>query len=511
MKSNNSKSAQNPYKFMTIKNKMLSYTFVIILLMSILSIYSLTITNVYKDKIDAMFQRNIKLNEITQLLEVVDSELYVFLSTKSSTSLNNYMLNAEELKVTVKEAVTDVESYTEEELMVLDIDNMVYNYLIEAESAVQEKRRTDVIAYNERYKNTVKIKSYIELFINELNIRQLDTNASNYIYMAEQVSNSNRLNIILIIDLLLLSVIIVLKMTNSMINPIVRMSHSAEDMSKGRFTTDDIVVHTNDEIEILAGAFNKMKLSIHTYIEELKEKAFTEAKLKDQQMENLKMQSLLDNARLYALQSQMNPHFLFNTINAGVQLSMIEGADRTSEFLESMSRLFRYNIKQLDKPVTIRDEVDNIRDYYELLKVRFGDLITFQFNIDESALDYLIPPLILQPIVENAYIHGLSKIEEGGMIKVQILNVMDSSLIVIEDTGIGISRKAIKSILGKSNDHNDFTTQTNSSNSNGIGMHNVIERLELFYHKEELLTIIGHKNAGTKVSITVPHKGVQYD
>jgi sensor histidine kinase YesM len=348
------------------------------------------------------------------------------------------------------------------------------------------------------------------MFINELNIRQFDTNANNYIYMTEQVSNSNRLNIILIIDLILLSVIIVLKMTSNMINPIIKLSHSAEDMSKGLFNTDDIVVTTNDEIEILAGAFNRMKLSIHTYIEELKEKAYTEAKLKDQQMENLKMQSLLDNARLYALQSQMNPHFLFNTINAGVQLSMIEGAERTSEFLESMSRLFRYNLKQLDKTVTIKDEVDNIKDYYELLKVRFGDLITFQFNIDESALIYHIPPLILQPIVENAYIHGLSKIEEGGIINVQILNGADESLIVIEDSGVGITRIAIKGILNTNHDIiNDFNSDSNdTANSNGIGMRNVIERLELFYHRKGLLTIKGHKNEGTKVSIIVPHKGV---
>lgn len=491
----------------TLKNKMFGYTLVIIVLMSVLSVYSLTITNVYKERIDAMFERNIKLNEIKDILEKVDNELVVYLSTKSSTSLNNYMLQADMLNQKVVEAVSDVKSYSEEELMVLDINNMVFNYIQEAEIAVQEKRRSDVVAYTERYNNTARIKAYIEFFINELNIRQLDTNATSYVYMAKQVRQSNFLNIFLILNLLLLSFLIVLRMSDKMINPIIRLSHFAEDLSKGRFDTREIEVKTNDEIEILANAFNRMKHSIRLYIEELKEKALTEARLKDQQMENLEMQSLLNNAKLYALQSQMNPHFLFNTINAGVQLSMIEGANRTSEFLESMSRLFRYNIKHLDSPVTIGDEVANVQDYYELLKVRFGDLIAFEFKVDPSALKYLMPPLVLQPIVENAYIHGLSKKESEGIIKVQVLNKEDSAFIIVEDSGNGISDVDANKIMSTKKENSDVLREENSKpTGNGIGMQNVIARLELFYKREHLFVIEGYKGIGTKVTVEIPHK-----
>jgi sensor histidine kinase YesM len=348
-------------------------------------------------------------------------------------------------------------------------------------------------------------------YISELNSRQLYRNASNYTYMAKQISMANIFNLVLIIDLILLSIVLVYTMTNNMIKPLIKLSHSAEDISKGNFETKEIVVQTNDEIEILSNAFNKMKKSIHAYIEELKEKAFMEAKIKDQEMENFKMQSLLDKARLYALQSQMDPHFLFNTINAAVQLSVMESADNTSTFLEIMSRVFRYNIKQIDSEVTILQEIENIKDYYELLNVRFGDLIAFHFEIDESGLEFKMPPLIIQPIEENAYIHGLSKKEEGGNIRIKVINKLSHTEIIVEDDGLGMSEETVEAILNSENiktPKNEFKYKS-TKESPKIGMNNVINRLELFFKRKNLVNISSTEGIGTKVIISIPHnKGV---
>ena len=485
----------------TLKRKMLLYTFAIIGLMTILSVYSLTIMNVYKGRIDEMFERNLALSQIEQDLNRVDEDLVAYLSTKSSSSLNSYMQFEEKLRDGIAEASKGINNFTEEELLIMDIDSMTRNYLSTANQAIQDRRRSNVAAYSRKYEEATLIKSYIESYINELNIRQLDRNADNYVVMTSEIGRSIFLNIVLIIDLILLSVLIVLSMSSAMIDPIVRLSHSAGEIAKGRFETREIIVETNDELEILARAFNEMKRSIHAYIEELKEKAYTEALLKDQEMENLKMQALLDNARLYALQSQMNPHFLFNTINAGVQMAMIEGADRTSEFLETMSRLFRYNIKQLDEAVTLHHEVENIRDYYELLKVRFGDLITFEFKVDERALSVLIPPLTLQPIVENAYIHGLSKKEEGGKITVEVVYEDKLVIATVEDNGLGMTEERIHYIFDSVN-HEHKPEKTKSSN--GIGMANVIERLELFYKSSHIMEIYSEEGMGTSIRLMLP-------
>lgn len=489
-------NAEQP-KMGSIKNKLFGYVFLIIFLMMALSIYSLGIMNVYKEKIDAMFVRNIMLEDISEQIGQTNQELLVYLSTKSSTSLNKYMFFSDILREKTLELEKNIIDYSEEDLMVLDIKNMISNYLIEADLAVEDKRRSDIKAYMERYNRTQVLSDYILSFINELNTRQLSRNSANYLYMAKQVNISNILNIVLIIDLIILSIIIVLKLANKMISPIVRLSHSAEEIAKGRFNTDIVIVETSDEIEILSRAFNRMKYNIQNYIETVKEKAKTEAQLKDQMMENFKMQSLLDNARLYALQSQMNPHFLFNTINAGVQMAMIEGADKTSEFLESMSRLFRYNIQKLDQVVTLHEEVQNVNDYYQMLKVRFDDLIEFEFDIDKSSDNYLIPPLTLQPIVENAYIHGLSKLEEGGKIKISIKNYDEYCSCSIEDNGVGMTEEQKSDILNK--------RKVKNKTSTGVGLQNVVERLELFYKKNALLDIKSELNQGTKVIISIPH------
>ena len=489
---------------LSLKRKMFLYTLAIIALMTILSIYSLTIMNVYKGKIDEMFQRNLALEEISQDLSKVDNELVAYLSTKSSSSLNSYMQGEEGLRNSMTFITEDIDAYSEEELLMMDINNMIRNYLSIANQAIQDKRRSNVTAYNTKYEDATVIRSYIESYINELSIRQLDKNANNYVIMTTEINKSIFLNIALIIDLILLSVLIVVTMSGAMIDPIVRLSHSANDIAKGDFETGEIIVETNDELEILARAFNKMKRSIHAYIEALKEKAYTEALLKDQEMENLKMQSLLNNARLYALQSQMNPHFLFNTINAGVQMAMIEGADRTSEFLETMSRLFRYNIKQLDEAVSIGQEVANIQDYYELLKVRFGDHITFKFTVDEEALEALIPPLTLQPIVENAYIHGLSKKEEVGNISIIVRKEASRIMAIVEDDGVGMSEERIHYIY-KSVNHEHRPEKT--KDSNGIGMANVIERLELFYRSDNVIEIESEEGRGTRITLKLPMQG----
>jgi len=489
---------------LTIKGKMLGYTFGIILIMTLLSIYSLMVTNIHKEEIDEMFVRNSMLKEMEKYLTEGDQYLMAYLSTKDSSSLNMFMLNEEKLEQVTEKATEKVKRFTEEEQMILDIDKMIENYLIIANQAIDGKRKSNVTFYTEKYQASLQIKVYIQKYMNELNIRQLNRNAIQYIYIAKQGKLATLLNIALIIILIILSIIIAISMANSMINPIIRLSHSAEEMAAGQFKTEEIQVETGDELEILAKAFNRMKKNIHTYIEALKEKAYTETKLKDKEMENLKMQALLDNARLYALQSQMNPHFLFNTINAGVQIAMLEGADKTSEFLETMSRLFRYSIKQEDEVVTLRQEVENIRDYYELLKVRFGDLIQFKFQVEEESLDQHIPPLVLQPIIENAYIHGLSSLEEGGIIQLKVSYTGQVIKILVQDSGVGMTSEEVNHILSNSVKHAMM-----KKGSKGIGVGNVIERLKLFYKIDNPIKIESKIGLGTKIILTLPWKGQQ--
>jgi len=470
---------------------------VLIVLMAVIALFSWNHARYYQEQIDEMFHRNLLLDDLKNRLDDVDNELLLYLSTKNSDNLNQYMYNVEILKETSQEIINQISNYTEEELMFIDINNMIEEYIVESEWAVDSKRKSNVVAYTYHYNEMMTIRKYVNQYVDELNNRQLSRNASTFEEMSRQASQANIYNMLLIFDLIALSLMIVYKTSNRMIRPIMNLSHSAEEISSGQYDIEDISVTSNDEIELLASTFNKMKKSIQSHFDDLKEKAETEAKLKDQELENLKMQNLLEQSHMYALQSQMNPHFLFNTINAAVQLSKIESAQRTKEFLESMSRLFRYNVKELHSQVTLSHEIDNIKDYLELLSVRFGDMIRFEFDMDDSGLEVVMPPLILQPFVENAYIHGLSHKETEGHLLIQVLDRSLEVEVIISDDGIGMSSSVLNELF---EDHEKIESQY----STGIGIKNVKKRLELFYKRTDLIHIKSRENEGTIVKIILP-------
>lgn len=483
------------FKIKTINERLIVSTCIIIGLMALLAIYSLVLTQTYRRNIDGLFDRNEQLIEIADLITEADRYLVTYLSAKNSSSLNEYMYYSDSLITLTERAVATINERRLEDLMMKDIHNMVLHYVEESNQAVDNKRKSYVSAYTENYKNAFQIKGYILSFIDELKVRQLDQNTITYEKMSQKVQEAMLFNTILILDLIIFAVLMVIRLSRQMIRPIEMLSHRAEAMAQGDLETPCIIEAQDDELAILAHSFERMRGSLLTYIDEIQVKAKMEVELRDQQMENLKMQSLLDNAKLYALQSQMNPHFLYNTINAGVQMAMMEGADRTSVFLGSMSRLFRYNSQHLEQPVSLQEEVNNISDYANLLHVRFGDFIEVRVNNRSQYMFLKVPPLIIQPLVENAYIHGLSHVEEGGEICITIEDINQECHISVQDNGVGMQNERIKDVLYGVH---------KAGERKSIGLKNVKQRLELFYGQENLLTITSRYGEYTEVRIRIP-------
>lgn len=187
-------------------------------------------------------------------------------------------------------------------------------------------------------------------------------------------------------------------------------------------------------------------------------------------------------SELSAIKAQLNPHFLYNVFNT-INASIPEEHEKTRQMIAQLSDLFRYQLKAAKEDlVSLKDEVDFVEKYLELEKARFGDRLFVQINVPAQLLDEKVPPLILQPLVENSVKHGLSSLIEGGSISITISKEADKLKFEIADTGIGVADTSL--LLNK-----------------GIGLTNTVLRLQKMYNSQ--LNILANEPRGLKIQFSI--------
>ena len=486
--------------FNSLQTRIIAVFVLTMALTSAAGIFVLGLSRNIIGKMDEMFAANVEIENFLNDLNTVDSHLVNYLVTSDSDSLINYYRYREIITEKAQDMFSELHGiYDQNDLIYKDIAYMAESYFNEADAAVDAKMMDNADEYIARYAEADRIHGYIQTYADRLSLNILKKNTTQYLGMSENLGRLHTANLVLTISVILLNVLVIAYLTWNMTKPIIKLSHSAEEISRGNFDVEDVMVFSQDELGVMANAFNAMKHSIRNYISELHNKADTEAKLLEQQIENLRMQSLLADAEMKALQMQINPHFLFNTLNAGVQLATMEGADRTSAFLDSLAQILRYNVKSLHRTVRIKDELDTIKAYEDLFIVRFGDAVRFEYDIDPDLLDIKVPPLIIQPLVENATIHGIGNMEGGGVIRITLEKCGDSVSIGVEDNGAGMDEETRQKILKFRSVENDETGHTT-----GIGIYNVVQRLRLFFRCEDVVDVESAPGRGTKVVLKIP-------
>ncbi|QSF44423.1 sensor histidine kinase [Paenibacillus tianjinensis] len=243
-----------------------------------------------------------------------------------------------------------------------------------------------------------------------------------------------------------------------------------------------------DEIGGLIHNFNRMTSRINSLINDVYKLEI--------QSKNLEMERV--RAELNFLQSQMNPHFLFNTLNAILVVCTKNKYDDVTDIIKSLSKLLRRLLRWKEDLVSLQEEMQFIEMYLKIEKFRFRDKFDYQFEIEEQALEYKIPKLSMQPLVENSCKHGLQTIEGLGIIKVRAAALEDRLQITVSDNGKGIEAAQLKDLL-----HN---IRTEDSSGLNIGMRNVYRRLELYYADQVTFEIISVPGEGTAVSFGIPLK-----
>ena len=204
-----------------------------------------------------------------------------------------------------------------------------------------------------------------------------------------------------------------------------------------------------------------------------------EARLEDQQR-------LLMQARLEALSSQINPHFLFNTLNS-ISTLIRTSPEEARTMVGKLSRILRRRLRNQDHFSALRDELEFIDDYLSIEQIRFGEKLRVVKHIEAGASHMLVPSMLLQPLVENSIRHGLSTKVEGGTITLRARRNGLRLLLEIEDDGVGIPEAQLSGILNK-----------------GIGVSNVKERLKVLYNQDYRMLIDSQPGRGTRIEIELP-------
>ena len=283
-----------------------------------------------------------------------------------------------------------------------------------------------------------------------------------------------------VICLLFLGILLVsfsVKISRTITQPIERLIFTMESVESGNLSPETEEFY--GEMAILSQKFNHMVRRI--------EAMFTE--VKEQEREKHKMEML-------ALQSQINPHFLYNTLNSIRWLSELQGADKVTQMLDELVKLLRFAAEDTGEFITVGREVEFIKSYIRILNFRYFERFSFVLDIQEEAKQYMIPRFILQPLVENSVQHGFDSNDICATIRIDIHLEGKELLLCVTDDGKGLSPERIEEILS--------TERKSERSLNKIGVYNVNQRIQLAYGKEYAIKIDSREGCYTKVTIRVP-------
>lgn len=370
-----------------------------------------------------------------------------------------------------------------------DFDHTVGTFIDQESDVIHSLKRKDLENYTNQYAEAVKTAQFLKEEGENLVDLELSTYNPLYREIFNQTEKINKLGLSLVVVTLLLSAAFAFLLSRSITNPIGQLVYAARQVSLGNLSIEFPHFAKKDEIGILARTFRQMLRDIR--------------KLMAKNMESLKKDKLVKELELQALQSQINPHFLFNTLNVLSKLALIEGAEKTSDLTVSVSNLLRYNLRKLDQPVTLREEIDHANEYFTIQKARFRDRVTFLMEVDEEALEQLIPCLTLQPIIENAFVHGIEGMEEDAVIQLSVKKSGERVEVQISDNGAGMSEEVRQSLLMADTKEEPAFSKGHTT---GLGTRNVFKRLKLFYGMDNLVDIVNNQASGTTVIFNLPHK-----
>lgn len=284
----------------------------------------------------------------------------------------------------------------------------------------------------------------------------------------------------ILLFLLTISLLVVKRIISKVYRPLDKVMRKMDDVASGSLKTRINVEHMGEDFTKLAVGFNSMMEEILVLMEQVK-------------ME----QHQIEQIRFNALQSQIQPHFLYNTLECIHWQAMVDGNGEISTLVKALAKYYRICLSGGHDVIPLKMELEHVRNYLIIQNMRYDDIIGSEFDVEEAASDVMIPKLTLQPLVENSIYHGI-KVKEGktGSLFLKVRKRSSDVLITLADTGTGMSQQQIDEMNQHLSEYDD---------SFGYGVRNVNKRIELLYGEEFGLYYLRNESGGVTVEIRLPY------
>ena len=487
---------RNIWLTISIKKKIGIFAAMVILIMALSATFSICIMNFSLGGFNTILNDNSRCHDFQEALDLEIESFADYIRDATPDTRDQYVLSCVRTERCLRSLPFDYARIgTERYARTWSILNGYETYqAYRDELAETQVRESDFV---ERLYRVYKMQEYLQTYARRL--VQVTLKEGNDSYQEKVPVFYNMPYLILAISAVFMGFVMFLTkiLSNALVSPAVLLAQCARKIAKNDLTGEDPSVENRDEMGELVQAFNKMKRSTKGYIDTLKENHRMSELLHREEIERVEMEKQLSGARLELLKSQINPHFLFNTLNMIACMAKLEEAVTTERMISSMSSLFRYNLKTSEQIVTLARELKVVQDYMYIQQMRFGSRILYSCDLKVDAEQAMIPAFTLQPVVENAMVHGLSKKEQGGRVHVRIWEQGKRLVISVADTGLGMSEERLAEVTE--------AMKERRTSRIGIGLGNIYKRIHMMYKQGEF-RIASIEGRGTVIQMFIPQE-----
>ncbi len=495
--------------FLNTVEKKYAFGYVIVGLFVIIFLLTAVLGNIYVSyQYSNATMELIAVNNLEKAVVRINNSVNLTYLYFYESSVEEYFANRETVEKYLKETNLQINKKFLRETA--DANKTIETYMLKSDLLMRKlqeylnNNESNYYDYGElesQYKELQEVYSYINLSFQNVYSAKLTVISDLELHLSFLQKAIFAFQLFMLILTMLCCTIYLYKVIQGVSSSIAMMMKGVKSIEEDVFQARPIQIGSNDEFDDFANAFNRMIKIIQSQMRKIEENADIKEQLVSAEMENLRIYSDLQKNHFDFLQSRVNSHFLFNTLNMISSLARIENADKSAELMEITASFLRYNLDNITKTVTLEKEVKNLKEYVAIQVYRYEGRYSYSFDIAEETLKFSMPCMILQPLVENSIQHGIGMKVKDGWVCIKTYEAGRRIFLEVSDNGVGMTEEQIRHICEEMSD--DFYR---ISSSNHIGIRNIYHRLQLFYHYDVLFEM-KNINPGFKIVISLPKEG----